>query len=425
MGAFSAGNIEHVKKDNQHNHTIPIMVLAFSAFGGGLITVLNDILVPHLKHAFNLTYFQASLVQFCFFGTYFVMSSASAWFMQRFGYKAAWIVSYIFVVVGCLLFIPAAQILSYPVFLFALFVLAIGVVAGGVVTTPLAALLAKSGREAQMMTITNTLNSLGTTIGPFIGAFFILSSDALSGLSAIEEAKSVQLPYSIVAGIGILIILCVFFTKVPDEKELIKAKSKECDDNHKSIWEFRHLVLGTIAMFCYVGAEVSIGTNLVSIMHETLGFNHEMGAKYIALYWGGAMVGRFIGIFLLARILPQKLLAFNTFINALLCCGAIFGGVIGNGWFTIIALLSIGLFNSICFPSIFALASKGLGKFTSQASGILFTAIAGGAIVPPIQGLVADHFSLLVSFIVPAVCYLYICFFGLKGHKIQHIQQKG
>lgn len=424
MNTKLSENVTEIKNYNLKNRIILIAVLSFGSFIAGLITILNDLLIPHLKEAFKLNYFQASLVQFFFFGAYFAVSPFVGFFMEkvgyRIGYKLCWLICSVFMVLACLLFIPASQFLSYPMFLIAVFILASSMTAGGVITTPLALFLAKNGKEAQTLVVVNVFNSLGTTIAPSFGALFMLSDEALKNLSGVELAKSVQTPYIIIAGLAVITILYLPFLKIPDMRELAKAKAPDVkQQEHRDIWEYKYFILGAIALFCYVGAEASIGSNLVSLMEKTLGFDRETASHYLTFYWGGALVGRFIGVFLLVKILPQRLLAFNAIINTLLCSGAIFGGIIGDGWLTISLLLSMGLFNSVMFPSIFALATKDLGLLTSRASGILFSMILGGAIITPIQGLIADHFSLLVSFIIPAICYIYIAFFGIKGHKIQ------
>ncbi|HEB9289754.1 TPA: sugar MFS transporter [Campylobacter coli] len=393
------------------SNSFALAILTALFFVMGFITVLNDILIPHLKTIFELNYFEAALVQFCFFGAYFIMGGFFGKLLEKIGYPAGVILGFTLTSIGCILFYPAASTASYPIFLGALFVLASGVVLLQTAGNPFVTLLAP-GKEATALTLVQAFNSLGTTLGPIFGAVFILSG-TVEYINKVQEAESVRIPYLIIAGILILLAILVYLLRLPDVRERAEKISKENHDEKISIFEYSHLVLGAAGIFFYVGAEVSIGSFLILTMKKIAGIEEIVGAKYIAFYWGGAMIGRFIGSAIMSIMQPNKCLAFNAIVNiCLILLSILIGGKIA-----IICLVAIGFFNSIMFPTIFSLATKNLGKFTSQASGLICMAIVGGAIIPPIQGLVADYFSLLISYTIPMLCYFYILFFALKGYK--------
>lgn len=404
-------------------------VLTTLFFMMGFITALNDLLVPHLKEVFTLSYTEALLIQFCFFTAYAVMSVFSGRFIQRFGYKNGVIGGFLVAALGCILFFPAAALKTYPLFLGALFILASGITLLQVSGNPYVTLLSKPGKESSTLTLVQAFNSLGTTLAPGLGALFILSVAILtpeqqSALGPAElaayqssQAASVQVPYLGLAAILIVLALSVFFIKLPDAAKVAEQTSEHHHDGKTSVWQYPHLLLGAGGIFCYVGAEVAIGSLLVNLMAlpEVAGLSHNDGAKMLTFYWGGAMVGRFLGSYMLSCFRPGNCLAFNAVMNVLLIGTAIAAG----GKTAMYTLIAVGFFNSIMFPTIFSLATRGLGRFTGAASGLLCTAIVGGAIIPLVQGLLADTatIGLLPSFVIPAVCYVYIAYFGLKGHK--------
>lgn len=402
------------------NFRAALIVLTSLFFMWGLITSLNDILVPHLKAAFALTYFEAMLIQSCFFGAYFVMSLPSGYLVERVGYKRGIIVGLSTAGVGCLLFYPAAGAHSYALFLFALFVLASGITLLQVAANPYVAILGPPQTASTRLTLTQAFNSLGTTVGPFLGSVLILSAVAPAQdrvTQAAAEAATVQMPYLGLAATLFVIAVIIAATRLPSI-EAVDQPAGAADaarHPHDSLWSYRHLVLGAVGIFVYVGAEVAIGSILVNFMErpEIGGLSAEAAGKYLSLYWGGAMVGRFIGSAVLARVSPGKVLAFNATVAA----GLLLLAMATAGTTAMWSLLAIGLFNSIMFPTIFTLAIAGLGKHTGAASGVLCMAIVGGAIVPALQGLFVDHISLLYSFVIPLVCYLYIVHYGLRGHR--------
>lgn len=381
----------------------------------GFITCMNDILIPHLKDIFDLTYVQAMLIQFCFFTTYAIMSISMGYLVGKIGYKNGVISGFVLTAIGCLLFYPAAGSHSYATFLGALFILASGVTLLQVAGNPYVTLLSKPGKESATLTLVQAFNSLGTTIAPQIGAFLILA-DATQTVSKAEQISSVQIPYLGLAGLLIILAVFVKMIRLPDARKIAEEESEHNHDGKHSVWQYRHLVFGAAGIFCYVGAEVSIGSLLVSVLGYLKGLDHASAAKYLSFYWGGAMVGRFLGSAIMAKIAPNRYLAFNATAAVALLGVAMLAGK-ASADIAMWALLAIGFFNSIMFPTIFSLATKGLGRFTSSASGVLCTAIVGGAIVPVVQGWAADTYGLMISFVVSAICYVYIVFFAIKGYK--------
>ena len=400
---------------SQQNHTPALVVLTTLFFMMGFITCMNDILIPHLKDIFELTYVQAMLIQFCFFTAYAIMSIPMGYLVGKIGYKNGVIGGFLLTAIGCLLFYPAAGSHSYATFLGALFILASGVTLLQVAGNPYVTLLSKPGKESATLTLVQAFNSLGTTIAPQIGAFLILA-DATQTVSKAEQISSVQIPYLGLAGLLIILAVFVKMIRLPDANKIAEEESEHNHDGKHSVWQYRHLIFGAAGIFCYVGAEVSIGSLLVNVLGYLKGMDHSSAAKYLSFYWGGAMVGRFLGSAIMAKIAPNRYLAFNATAAVALLGVAMLAGK-ASADIAMWALLAIGFFNSIMFPTIFSLATKGLGRFTSSASGVLCTAIVGGAIVPVVQGWAADTYGLMISFVVSAICYVYIVFFAIKGYK--------
>lgn len=399
-------------------YTFSLISLTFLFFIWGFITCLNDILVPHLKEVFDLTYVQASLVQFCFFGAYFIVSIPAGKIVQRTGYQGGIVTGLLIAACGCLAFYPAAKLQSYPMFLGALFILASGITLLQVAANPYVTILGSAKTAASRLTLTQAFNALGTTLAPLFGSILILGAVTASiGTDEykLQQANSVQGPYLFL--FATLVVLALVFSKLNLPQISTKAEDSSVEtpttEDTGSVWQYRHLLLGALAIFVYVGAEVSIGSYLVNFMKDSTvaGLSEIQAGHYLSLYWGGAMVGRFIGALVLHKIAARKVLAFNATVAASLLIASIFI----SGHFAMWTLLAIGLFNSIMFPTIFSLALTGLGKYTSRGSGILCAAIAGGAVVPVFQGLMADTIGLQLSFFVPVICYSYILFYALKG----------
>jgi FHS family L-fucose permease-like MFS transporter len=402
------------------NYRFALSALTSLFFIWGFITCLNDILIPHLKNVFSLNYTQAMLIQFCFFGAYFVMSLPAGALVHRIGYKRGLVVGLLVAGVGCLLFYPAASLQVYSLFLGALFVLASGITLLQVSANPYVTALGPAETASSRLNLTQAFNSLGTTVAPFFGALLILSvvPDAIDHSSQVAaEADAVKLPYMLLAATLFLFAAIFAALKLPSFHDANLPKSTVTAPKISgSAWQYPHLVLGALGIFVYVGAEVSIGSFLVSFLGEAdiAGLAEAQAAQYIAWYWGGAMVGRFIGAAVMTRVDPAKVLAFNGAAAVLLVATA----ALGSGNLAMYAILLVGLCNSIMFPTIFSLALRGLGEHTSQGSGVLCLAIVGGALIPLLQGVLADSMGLQAAFILPVICYLYIVFYGLRGSRV-------
>ncbi|MCW8109137.1 sugar MFS transporter [Alteromonas ponticola] len=379
-------------------------------FMWGFITALNDILIPHLKGLFSLNYTQAMLVQSCFFGAYFLISVPAGKLVNNVGYQKGIGIGLITAAVGCLMFIPSALAAQYWMFLTALFVLASGITILQVAANPLVTIMGDPDTASSRLTMTQAFNSLGTTVAPLVGGMLLFS--AHGEVSAQAEANSTIVPYlglAVVLGIMALMMIKVQLPKPAESADMALGEMTG------SVLKHRHLMLGVIGIFLYVGAEVSIGSFLVNyfISEEVLSLTERQAANFIAYYWGGAMVGRFIGAVVMQKVNPGKCLAFNS----VLSCILIAVSVNSTGHVAMWSILAVGLCNSIMFPTIFSLALKGLGQQTAQGSGMLCLAIVGGAIVPLLQGVLADSLGLQISFLLPLVCYIYIAYYGLSGSK--------
>lgn len=396
----------------------------------GFITCLNDILIPHLKAVFSLNYAKAMLIQFCFFTAYFLVSLPSGIIVDTIGYKKGIIAGLITAGLGCILFYPAAGFRSYPFFLLALFILASGITLLQVAANPYVAILGKSETASSRLNLTQAFNSLGTTVAPYFGSLLILSvvvksAEELQKMKPTEltlyqaaEASAVQSPYLGLAAALFVIAGIIALVKLPEIEAGGASTGEERGNNydalHTSAWRYRHLVLGAVGIFVYVGAEVSIGSFLVNYIGQPFiaGLSEADAGKLVSFYWGGAMVGRFVGSAVQRKIRPGYVLAFNALVAALLVVLT----MISTGHLAMWVILAVGLFNSIMFPTIFTLAIAGLGKHTGQASGVLCMAIVGGAVIPVVQGLIADEIGIHHAFILPVLCYLFIAYYGVKGH---------
>jgi MFS transporter, FHS family, L-fucose permease len=407
LGVAGEGSITGIQA-SKRNYTIPLTLMVSLYFGIGFITALNDILVPHFKDLFHLTNVTALLVQFCFFGAYFVMSVPSGWIVGRIGYKRGIVVALSIMGFGLLLFLPASVIIFYPLFLFALFVVGSGLALLQVAINPYVGALGKPETAASRLNLCGFANSFAGWRAPKIGAAFIFVA---ASASAAQLAYSVRMPYMILSALAFLMAIVTYFVHLPD---VVEAREKDSLSGG-SAWNFRHLRLGAIGIFVYVGAEVAIGSLMINFLGQPSmgGMSHATAAEYVSLYWGGAMVGRLIGFFALKWISAPKALTFVSVLASALVTTAI----LGHGHVALWAIVSCGLFNSVMWPCIFPMSVAGLGKFTSQGSGILITMVVGGAVIPEIQGLLADSFGYQRSFAIVLACYLYILFFALWGHR--------
>jgi FHS family L-fucose permease-like MFS transporter len=405
-------------------------VLTTIFFMWGFLTCLNDILIPHLKSIFQLNYAQAILVQFTFFGAYFLMALPAGRLIAALGYKKGIVAGLAIAGIGALGFWPAASLHLYPAFLGALFVLATGITVLQVAANPYVALLGPEKTSSSRLTLAQALNSLGTTLAPLFGGLLILSNvvkepaelaalaPAQRLLYDTQQAQAVQFPYIGLAVVLFLLAVFVWLFRLP---ALTEATDKGDHARHGFIEVLRHphVLFGVLGIFFYVGAEVSIGSFMVNYlsMPEIGHMSEQQAAKYVSWYWGGAMVGRFIGSALMAKFSPRRLLALFAAINALL----VLTTMLSSGGLAMYSIIAIGLFNSIMFPTIFALGIERLGPMTSKASSLLIMAIVGGAILPFVQGVFADHIGLQHAFFLPLLCYLYIVFYGLRGSRIRSL----
>jgi len=393
-------------------------------FFWGFVTVLNDILVPHLKSIFDLNYAKVMLIQFAFFSAYFIFSIPSAKIVDAIGYKKTMVTGLFTMGVGALLFIPAASAASFPLFLVALMTLAAGITALQVAANPYVAVLGPPQTASSRLNLTQAFNSLGTTIGPYLGGLLILnanfkgtgetrqmSADVLQTYR-VQEASSVKLPY-LVIGLALIIFgIVIALFKLP---AIPGAVRHEGSGVKASLWKYRQLIFGMIGIFVYVGAEVSIGSFLINYFGQPeIGSLPEFAAaKYVTYYWGGAMVGRFIGSAILQKVKTGTVLAIAAITASMLVCIS----MLTTGHVAMWSIIAVGLFNSIMFPSIFTLGIAELGPLTGDGSGMLVMAIVGGAILPVLQGALADRIGIHHAFIIPAVCYLYILYYALWGSR--------
>jgi FHS family L-fucose permease-like MFS transporter len=398
-----------VKEQQNKNYLLPLTAMTTLFFLWGFITVLNDVLIPRLKGVFDLTYFEAMLVQFCFFGAYFIVSIPAGILVKQLGYKKGILTGLVVASIGCMLFYPAVVVHEYWLFLGALFVLAAGVTVLQVSANPYVAALGPEKTASSRLNLAQALNALGTTVGPYVGGILFFGTAGTLAASA-ATAESVKVPYLMLAAALLIIAIVFAFIKLP-EIEGHKEENNPINET-RSLTQAPHLTMGVFAIFCYVGGEVAIGSFLVNFFGEAhiAGLEEHAAAALISYYWGGAMVGRFIGSAALQKIAPSKALAFNACMVIALLLVTIFT----QGNVALYAVLAIGLFNSIMFPTIFSVAIERLGSLTSKGSGWLCLAIVGGALVPLLQGYIADVVNIQQSFFVPLVCYVFIAWYGLN-----------
>jgi MFS transporter, FHS family, L-fucose permease len=397
-------------------------------FMWGFLTCLNDILVPHLKPIFDLTYAKIMFIQFAFFSAYFVFSVPLGKLVERIGYKWTMVGGLFTMGLGALLFIPAASVPSYPLFLFALIVLAGGITALQVSANPYVAVLGPARTASSRLNLAQAFNSLGTTIAPYLGGLFILSAapksmDEIRQMPAqvlqayrLHQASSIKLPYLVLGLIAIALAATIATFKLPPIPEAERRAGDKSPQT--SLWKYRHLVLGAVGIFVYVGAEVSIGSFLVNYFsqHDIGNISEKVAAGFVSLYWLGAMVGRFIGSAILQKVRTGIVLG----TAAIVACLLVSTSMLSTGHVAMWSIILVGLFNSVMFPSIFTLGIAELGPLTGEGSGILIMAIVGGAIIPVLVGALADRIGIHHAFLLPAICYLYIVYYGFKGSRPVH-----
>ena len=406
------------------NYSKPLAIVTSLFFMWGFLTCLNDILIPHLKAIFDLSYARVMLIQLAFFSAYFLFSVPWPRIVNAIGYKTTMVVGLLTMALGAFLFIPAASVVSFPLFLTALLVLAAGITGLQVSANPYVDLLGKPETASSRLDLTQAFNSLGTTIAPKVGGLLILSAAPVAAehlrqltpetlhLYRLQQAASVKMPYTVIGVALLLLALLIGLSKLPQVETMTGLLGQKAND---SIWRHPNLVFGAIGIFAYVGADVSIGSFLVNYfgLPEIAGLTAKTAAGYVSFYWGGAMVGRFAGAPLLERFKPGYLLA----ICAVAAATLVIASMALTGHVAMWTILAVGFFNSIMFPTIFSLGEAELGPLSGTGSGLLNMAIVGGAIIPVLQGFIADQAGLHHAFVLPVICYLYILFYALKGSK--------
>jgi len=416
-----ARGVSQPQPASAHTRYGPALTLLASLFFiWGFTTVINNTLLPHLRAVFDLSYTQTTLLESVWFIAYFVASLPSAWLIERVGYQRAIVVGLLIMAVGALVMIPAARIPSYAVALTALFVIASGITLLQVAANPYVAVVGRPETASSRLNLVQAFNSLGTTLAPLFGGYLILgrsvsgtsmnSAHVLSAAERLSDARAVQLPYAIVA--GVLVVLAVIISRFPLPAMGMARVADKVERKKHSLWQYRNLVFGVPAIFIYLIAEIGVSNLFINFVSQpNIGhLTHEQASHYLFILWGGMMVGRFAGSWLMRTTPPERVLAYASIGAAavmLLAC-------LGTGYLAMWALISVGLFHSIMFPTIFTLGIRGLGPLTEEGSGLLIMAIAGGALVV-VQGQMADAFGLQTSFLLTVACELYVLFYALWG----------
>lgn len=393
----------------------------------GFVTVLNDVLIPHLKSVFELSYTQTLMIQFVFFGTYFVMALPGAKLIEWLGYKYAIAAGLAITGVGALGFVPAASLASYNLFLGSLIVLAAGITVLQVAANPYVAIIGPAETASSRLNLVQAFNSLGTAVAPAFGGLLILgnsvggtsANDAvLTNAQRLSDALAVRAPYIGIALLLFALAVTIAFWRLPS----LAAQAVPDDHVDDSVWRHRRLVLGIGAIFVYVGAEISVGSFLINYVSEpgVGNMTHAAAAFYVTLFWSAAMVGRFAGSAVMRHVQPGTLLA----INASCASALILLSILTTGSAALWSIILVGLMNSIMFPTIFALAIGGLGHLTQRGSGLLVMAIVGGALIPLFQAFVADSYGLRIAFLIPAACYLYIFYFARACRRTESYREQ-
>jgi len=438
----------------------PFAIMTVLFFMWGFMTVFNDILIPRFKDAFTLDYFHAMLVQFAFFGAYFIgsllyfaISVVSGDPIARIGYKNGVVIGLVISATGSALFWPAATFLSYPLFLLALFVVGLGFAMLQIAANPYVTILGPERTASSRLNLAQAFNSLGTTLGPLVGGYLIFQYFARTGA---HGADSVKAPYLAFFTVFVLLAVIFFFVRLPDISE------GKIEPGVAAL-KFPHVDLGMVAIFMYVGGEVAVGSSIINFLGQpgVAGLTQLEASGYVSLFWFGMLIGRFMGAVELSELSPrvkQSLLglipaaaltilvairgwaAAQMYLPLLLLCWVLFQGgkalagrtlmifsltvaallataIIAGGKLAMWCIIGVGLFTSIGWSNTFSLAIEGTGIYKSQASSLLVMAILGGAILPPAQGHIADRSSLQISYFVPLIAYAYVAFYGWKGHK--------
>ena len=394
-------------------YLVPFITVTALFFIFGFITNLNMALVPYLRKLFTLPYGWAMLAESAFFLAYLVFSSPTSKLIELIGYKRTMVVSLFIQVVGCLLFVPAAKMVSFPLFLTAVFVVGAGVTALQTSVNPYASILGPEETASIRLNLAQAFNSIGGTIAPLIAGAYFLSDPSRLDASAI--ADMVRVPYILIAAGLLLLGLAVAFMNLPHVQQTQQFRPGKQGDPvlTRSILTYRHTVLAAVGIFFYVGVEVGLASIAVNYFSSQGMSTAKTASFLVSLYWFGALVGRLLGAGIMTRVKPGKLLGiFGFAAAALIALSMVTSGSVAIG-----TLVLCGFFNSVMFPNIFTLGIAGLGPLTSKGSGLIMTAIVGGAVIPWAIGTLADRVGIQHSFVIPIVCYLYIAYYGLWGSK--------
>ncbi len=408
---------------------LPMVITLF--FLWGFITCLNDILIPHLKGLFTLNYAEVMLVQTFFFSAYFVFALPSGKVIDWIGYKWTMVAGLLIMATGALCFIPAASVPSFPLFLIALGIVAAGMTFLQVAANPYVSALGPPKTASSRLNMAGAFNSFGTTIAPYIGSLFILGTVPLTvgelhsltpqafHAYQVAQANVVKLPYTVIAAILITFALAMALYKLPRIR-VHEAHGALQGEHLPGICSQRHLLLAVVGIFVYVGAEVSVGSFLVNYLSQPYigNMTEKAAALYVAFYWGGLMLGRIFGAGITQKLSAGPVLG----VAAIVAFGLVLTSMLTFGHVAMWSIILVGLFNSIMWPNIFALGLAGLGSLTNRGSSLLVSAVLGGALLPLLQGFVADHIGIHHAFIVAALCYVYICYFGFSGSKIRPVK---
>jgi len=391
---------------------MPLALITSLFFLWALGVNLNDILIPHLKKAFRLTDLESSLIQVAFFGGYFLAAWPAGRVMNRIGYKRGILTGLLICSSGALLFIPAAMLLWFGFFLFALFVLACGQSFLEVAANPYVTILGPPESAERRLNLSQSFNSVGAVVTPVIGSAFILTNTQ----SDASVAATVKVPYLVIAGIFACVAAIIYFTPLP---EVHAGEDRQAP--LKAIWKHHHLIRGVIAQFVYVGAQVGVASFVIRFAEFSApGTPDKIAANYLKLHLLGFMIGRFAGSAAMKYIRPPRMLA--TF-----ACGAIVSVLValfGSGAVAIYGVVAVGFFHSIMFPTIFALSIRNLGPLTKSGSSLLVMAIIGGAVFPALMGYVSDATNIQRAFAVPLLCYVYIFYFAASGYRVREIARE-
>ncbi len=428
MAITSAGNTRTLSSSAPGTTNYSAMAMVTTLFFvWGFCTVMNDAVIPHLQGIFGLSYLQSAFIQLAFFGSYFIFAQPAGKLIEWVGYQRTMVIGLITMGVGALLFVPAATLATYSLFLFAEVILAAGVTVLQVAANPYVTILGPPETASSRLNLTQAFNTLGDTVAPYIGGVFILGVTAASTsgvplhgaaltASRIHQAASIKQPYLVIAGAVIVLALAIAFYRFPRLEVTRDFRPASLNIKQDSVWNHPHLYLGAIAIFIYCGAEVSIGSFLAKYLADpTIGnLPLERGAKLVSLFWGSMMIGRFAGSAVMQRVAAHKILAWSGVGAGLM----VLLSLLGSGYFAVVTIISVGLFNSIMFPTIFTLGVAELGPLTGRGSGLLVQAIVGAAVIPVMMGALADRYGIHHSLVLPLLCYLFIIYYGWRGYRI-------